>query len=262
MDTANDLSCVGVGIALGAHLTPSARSRIETADVVFVAVSDPLVELWIQTMHADARSLQPFYREGLSRQRSYDGMHDAILAEVCGGRRVCVALYGHPGIFAWVGHAAIRSARALGYQAAMLPGISAEDCLYADLGIDPGTHGVTHLEATQFMVERHRIDKAGYLVLWQAGVAGDRSLARFGTGSAYRALLRDVLQRDYPLEHPVVIYRAATLATAQPRIEHAVLADLAALRIELPDTLILPPAGTREADPEVLQRLRALDLQR
>ena len=64
----------------------------------------------------------------------------------------------------------------------MEPGISAEDCLYADLGIDPGSVGCQHYEASQFMFYRRRIDPSAYLVLWQVGIAGDRSLRRFATG--------------------------------------------------------------------------------
>ena len=58
------LACVGVGMTLGAHVGPRARAHIEQADVVFAAVSDPLVELWVQGMNADVRSLQPLYGEG------------------------------------------------------------------------------------------------------------------------------------------------------------------------------------------------------
>src|SRR5690606_37432637 len=58
------LSCVGLGMMLGAHIGPRARATIEQADVVFGAVSDPLVELWLQQMNADVRSLQPYYAEG------------------------------------------------------------------------------------------------------------------------------------------------------------------------------------------------------
>ena len=56
METTGSLACVGLGMTLGAHLTPRSRSHIERADVVFVAASDPLVELWVQEMHADVRA--------------------------------------------------------------------------------------------------------------------------------------------------------------------------------------------------------------
>jgi hypothetical protein len=109
-------------------------------------------------------------------------------------------------VFAWAPHKSIEIARSEGYAAHMEPGISAEDCLYADLGIDPGKFGCQHYEASQLLFYERRIDPTAYLVLWQVGLIGDQSLARFSTGPAYRQVLVDVLARDYPLEHEVIIY--------------------------------------------------------
>ena len=73
------LACVGLGMMLGAHLTPRARSTIEQADVVFVLASDGLVERWVEQMHADVRSLQPYYAEGKSRRLTY-GVNVPVLS--------------------------------------------------------------------------------------------------------------------------------------------------------------------------------------
>ncbi len=160
------LACVGMGMTLGSHLTPLARNNIEQADVVFAALSDGVVELWLQRMHPDVRSLQPYYAEGKSRMKTYRQWVDLMMTEVRAGKKVCGVFYGHPGIFAWSPHKAIEVARAEGFPAYMEPGISAEDCLYADLGIDPGRFGCQHFEASQLLFYERRIDPAGYLVLW------------------------------------------------------------------------------------------------
>src|SRR5690349_23128160 len=93
------VAVVGLGMTLGAHLAPRARTYLEQADVVFAAVGDPLAELWLQDLHPDVRSLQPFYAEGKPRHDTYREMVAAVLAEVRAGRRVCAAFYGHPGVF-------------------------------------------------------------------------------------------------------------------------------------------------------------------
>jgi uncharacterized protein YabN with tetrapyrrole methylase and pyrophosphatase domain len=253
------LACVGVGMTLGSHLGPLARSYIEDADVVFVAVSDPVVELWVTQMNRDVRSLQPFYREGKSRAETYREMVEAMLVEVRAGKNVAGAFYGHPGVFALPPHEAIRIARGEGYRVHMEPGISAEDCLYADLGIDPGTFGCQHFEASQLLFFKRRIDPTAYLVLWQVGVVGDQSLTRFSTGTAYRRLLVDVLARDYPLDHEVIVYRAATLPIQQPRMDRVTLGELSGASVELPDTLVIPPARALEIDEGMLKRLAALE---
>jgi precorrin-3B methylase len=258
---AGSLVCVGVGMTLGSHLTPLSRSYIEEADVVFAATSDGIVELWLGKMNADVRSLQSFYREGKSRAESYRQMVAAMLAEVRAGKRVCGAFYGHPGVFAGVPHEAIELARREGYEARMEPGVSAEDCLYADLGIDPGRYGCQHFEASQLMLYRRRIDPAAYLVLWQVGVAGDRSLMRFATGGDYRQVLVDVLTRDYDPGHEAIVYKVATLPTQRPRIERTTIAQLPATDIDMHATVVIPPAAPMQPDEQIRERLAALDRQ-
>jgi siroheme synthase len=253
------LVCVGIGITLGAHISPMARSHIENADVVFTGVSDGIVELWLKEMHKDVRSLQPLYGEGVPRMDTYRAMVETLLAEVRQGRRVCGVFYGHPGVFAWAPHKAIAQARQEGYAAHMEPGISSEDCLYADVGIDPGSVGCQHYEASQFMVYRRRIDPSAWLVLWQVGLAGDRSSTRFATGPAYRQLLVEVLARDYPLEHQVILYQAATLPIQMPRVERLALADLPTASTDMGDTLAIPPAHPMRPDPAIRAQLAALD---
>ncbi|HTA64940.1 MAG TPA: SAM-dependent methyltransferase [Xanthomonadaceae bacterium] len=253
------LICVGTGITLGSHLGPLSRSHIEQADVVFSAMSDGIVEQWIAGMNKDVRSLQPYYREGKSRMRTYREMVAAMLTEVRAGKKVVAAFYGHPGVFAWAPHKAIAVARKEGYAAHMEPGISAEDCLYADLGIDPGEFGCQHCEASQLLYYKRRIDPTAYLILWQVGAVGDRAQARSSPDDAYRQVLVDRLAEDYPLRHRVTIYRAATLPIHAPRIERTTLRKLATAHIELPDTIVIPPAQKLEPNAKILRRLARLD---
>ena len=259
MQQQGSLACVGLGMMLGAHLGPRARSHIERADVVFVLVSDPLVELWLQELRVDARSLQPYYMEGKLRQDTYREMVEAMLDEVRKGRSVCGVFYGHPGVFAVVPHRAIERAREEGFSATMEPGISAEDCLYADLGIDPGTFGCQHYEASQLMFYQRRIDPSAFLVLWQVGVAGDRSFSRFATGAEYRRLLLAVLAQDYPLTHEVIAYEAATLPITTPRMQRMPLSGIVDAKLSLQTTLVIPPACAMQANQAMLDRLAELD---
>lgn len=259
MNGSGSLVCVGIGMTLGSHITPLARSYIEQSDVVFAGVSDGIIEMWLSKMHKDVRSLQALYREGKSRMDTYRQMVDMMLAEVRAGKKVCGAFYGHPGVFAWPTHKAIQLARNEGYPAHMEPGVSAEDCLYADLGIDPGKYGCQHYEASQLMLYRRTIDSSAYLILWQVGVAGDRSLARFSTGAAYRQVLLDVLAREYPLDHKVFIYKAATLPTQKAHIERIALAALPEADVDLHATLVIPPAADLLPDRTMRRRLATLD---
>ncbi len=253
------IACVGIGMTLGSHLTPLARSHIQQADVVFVAVSDNVVEMWLERMHPDVRSLQPYYGEGKPRIDTYREWVEVMMAEVRSGKRVCAVFYGHPGIFAWSPHKVIEVARAEGFAALMEPGISAEDCLYADLGIDPGKFGCQHVDASQLLFYEKAIDATGYLVLWQVGVAGNRSIAAPGQSTAYLELLVELLGEQYPLDHELTVYRGATLPIESPRIRHLKLCDLPRACISAEETVVLPPASPLRRNTRFAARLAQLD---
>ena len=258
MQKTGSLVCVGTGMTLGSHISPLSRSYIEQADVVFLLVADGITEQWVQQMNNDVRSLQPYYQTGVSRMLSYQQMVAAMLAEVRQHKKVVGAFYGHPGVFAWVPHKAITEAKAEGFAAHMEPGISAEDCLIADLAIDPGTCGCQHFETSQFMFYKRTIDSAAYLILWQVGVAGDRSLAKRSTDGRYRQLLIEVLAEYYPLSHQVILYEAVTLPIQQPRITTLTVAELVSAEMDPKTTLVIPPATKMVANQQMLDKLAAL----
>src|SRR5690606_22489143 len=136
------------------------KSHIEQADVVFCAAADSLFELWVNEMNADVRSLQGYYAEGKSRYDTYKQMVNAIMTEVRAGKKVVAAFYGHPCVFARVAGDVIEVAEQEHFPAQIEAGISAEDCLYADLRIDPGKFGCQHFETSQLMrSEERRVGK-------------------------------------------------------------------------------------------------------
>ena len=244
----------------GAHIGPRSRSEIEDADVVFFLLSERVSELWILELRPDARSLQPFYAVGKPRTESYREMVSAIMEAVRAGFRVCGVFYGHPGVFAGVAHRVVAAAREEGFEAEMHPAVSAEDCLYADLGIDPGTYGCQHYEASQLMFYRRRLDASACLVIWQIAMAGDRSVSRIGTGAPYRRLLIDLLvEEGVPRDHEVIVYEAATLPICRPRMDRIPLHHLEHCELHMHTTLVVPPARPLERNHEMLRALQSLE---
>ena len=139
------LVIVGTGIRTVGQLTMEALAWMQRADEIIHLVADPVAEALIAGLKPGKEfTLQGFYSEGKPRAESYDEMIEFILSRVRAGVLVCGAFYGHPGVFAYPPHESIRRARAEGYAAWMLPGISVEDCLFADLGVDPGLADVSH----------------------------------------------------------------------------------------------------------------------
>lgn len=241
MNKKGRLVCVGTGIKLMVHMTPVSKQYIERADIVFLAVASSLMGSWIKELNSNIHDLGQYYQEGKSRLDTYKEMIAAIMQEVREGKDVCAAFYGHPGVFALAPHKVIAIAKKEGYQAHMEPGVSAEDCLYADLAIDPGRLGCQHYETTQFMVHNKNIEPSAYLMLWQIGIAGDQELTQFATTEIKLGALRDKLFGIYPKDHEVILYESSTVLLKESRIEKIKLQQLANVETSLETTLVIPP---------------------
>lgn len=250
--TQGSLVAVGIGIRLAQQCTPEARHEIEAADVVCTGGGDPVTQRWLSGLNANTVSLQAHYRRGKSRRRTYEEMTEAILARVRAGKRVCAAFYGHPGVFVHCSHEAIERARSEGFEARMLPAVSAEDCLFADLGVDPGRAGCQSYEATDWLVNARVFDTGAPLILWQIAVVADRSLTELTSDPRRVAILSEVLMRYYPPEHIVTVYEAAIFPTGRPKVERLALRDLARARITQQSTLYVPRLAAPRADAERL----------
>jgi uncharacterized protein YabN with tetrapyrrole methylase and pyrophosphatase domain len=234
------LAVVGTGIQLVRQLTLEAREEIEHADEVLFVVADPAAAAWLLSLNPNARSLSGLYRPGIPRDRIYGEMVDEILGAVRAGERVCAVFYGHPGVYVQPSHDAIRRARDEGFAARMLPAVSAEDCLFADLGVDPGEHGWQSWEATDFLLRKRRPDPTSALVVWQVDGIGKRDWNLEPEPGGLRALAAALLER-YPPEHEVVFYRASVYPTVGSEIVTVPLADVAMLDAAPAPTLYVPP---------------------
>jgi uncharacterized protein YabN with tetrapyrrole methylase and pyrophosphatase domain len=233
------LVVVGTGIGF-ARITIEARAAIAAADEVLYLVSDPISSVGIEALNPRARSLDGLYEEGAPHRAVYERMAEAILAPVRDGKRVCAAFYGHPGVFVLPSHEAIARARAEGFDAAMLPGVSAEDCLVADLGVDPAVNGMQSYEAGDFLRRRPAIEPTTGLVLWQIGVVGARRHSSTASAPALGELVELLLER-YPADHGVVVYEASSYPHVAPLVRNVRLDELDAEAVTPASTLYVPP---------------------
>ena len=144
----------------------------------------------------------------------------------------------------------------MGLEAKALPGISAEDCLFADLLVNPGDVGCLSFESTDFMLYHRKWDPNSHLVLWQVGVIGllSQPFAAYDNRKGAQLLL-EYLQEHYPLDHEVTIYEAAQYPHFTPRIERYPLSALPEIEYSALTTLYVPPAKKSKRDDRVLERL-------
>jgi hypothetical protein len=89
-------------------------------------------------------------------------------------------------------------------------------------------------------------------------LAGELSLKRFETTSSRIQVLVDKLARDYPLDHTVILYEAATNPFEKTRIEQIPLRDLPTTPMTTATTLVIPAAYALKRDESIIAQLNAL----
>jgi uroporphyrin-III C-methyltransferase len=236
---------VGTGVGAPAHATLQSIALMRRAERLFYLVTDRFTEGWLKHLNRNAETLADLYGETIPRHQTYRAMTARITAAVRDGYQVCAAFYGHPGVFVESSHESVEILQKEGFSARMLPGISADACLYADLGVDPGICGVQSFEATDFLRFRRLFDPTSILLLWQVGVLGVATASRAPCRPDRLAALVSRLRRNYPARHPVVLYRAGQRPGQPPSTTVAFLAKLATVAVTPLDTLYVPPLKQR-----------------
>lgn len=241
-DRRGRLVVVGTGIQLIRQMTLESVEQIKRADRLIYLTPNPATARWLEGLNARCESLADCYAPGRHRLETYDEMVERIVSAVRKPQGVCVAIHGHPGVGVYASHKAIAIARSEGFQARMLPGVSAEACLVADLGVDPVVVGWQSLEASDFVRRSRHLDLTCAVILWQPGTVGVTT--GWFSEDAYRPglqALREVLRHYYPEGHPIFIYQAPDFSVSHPIIQQTSVAALAEADVTSLSTLYIPP---------------------
>lgn len=250
----SSLTVVGTGIKFLSQMTLEAKTYIESADKVLYLVNEPALKQWFNQVNENSESLDNLYFKHARRIEAYTAITDYILSHLTDSKHICVALYGHPAVFAKPALDAVRLAIQQGYDAKVLPGISAEACLFADLLIDPGACGCQSFEATDFMLFRRQFDVNSHLILWQPDVIGVQHHEE-GQNAEGVCILKEYLAQFYPLHHEIVIYEAAQYPGLKPTILKIQLNQLSGITLSSICTLYIKPLGKSERDNELAGKL-------
>ncbi|WP_170287462.1 SAM-dependent methyltransferase [Halioglobus maricola] len=245
------LIVVGTGIRATGQLTIETIAWIRAADKVLYITADPVAEEVIRSLNPDgAESLMDLYGSDKLRLDTYADIVERTMAYLHQGHRVCMAVYGHPGVLAMSTHEAVRRARAEGFSARMLPAVSAADCLYADLGVDE-FGGCISYEATDFLLNMRAIDPACHLILWQIGGVGVLTYETHHYPLQGLERLTQKLMAYYGPNHPVTLYEAPQFAGVEPIIGTGPLCQLPHSAPTPNATMYIPPLGKAQPDVQV-----------
>jgi precorrin-2 methylase len=250
------LTIVGTGISVG-QITMETRGYLASAEKVLYCVADAATERLILKLNSTSESIYGFYGEDKHRIETYEEMVARTMECVREGLDVCVAYYGHPGIFVYPSHKAIKIAQDEGYSARMIPAVSCIDCLFCDLGVDPAM-GCQIFEATDLMVRKRAIDTNSHIIIMQVGALGDLAFSFKGYGARklhkHLPTLGEYLAGYYPLEFGLKIYNASQFSICAAEIIDITVKELVNGSVKKIATLYIPPIDRPAIHLEMLDR--------
>ncbi len=254
----NTLMIVGSGIKFMSHLTIEAKACIEKADKVLYLVNEPAMQSWIQDVNKSSESLDFLYNKNDYREDNYRIISDYIIENLKKIKHLCVVMYGHPTVFAKSTLYAAQLAKEHGHNVIVMPGVSAEDCLFADLLIDPSSSGCQSFDATDFLLNQREYDLSCHLILWQVNVIGLLTKPINHNPEKGLQILSDYLSEKYSLNHEIIIYEAAQYPMLSCRIDKVNLVDLPKAEVTNLSTLYIPPASEKKSNLSMLKKLKSI----
>ncbi|HAT1815655.1 SAM-dependent methyltransferase [Legionella pneumophila serogroup 1] len=245
------LIVVGSGIKSISHLTEETKRVIQEADKVLYLVNEDILKQWIQREAKNSESLDSIYFSSDKRIEAYQALTNHIIEEYLKVSTLCVVFYGHPSIFADSALNAVREIKKNSGEAIILPAVSAQDCLFSDLEIDPGDQGCFSIEATELVLFERNIDIYGHLILWQVANFGRIDGEQTNTLS----ILKDYLYGYYPADYSICLYEAPSLPTYRPRIDWIQLCKLDQAVISSITSVYIPPIKKKALSNKYLRLL-------
>lgn len=219
---------VGVGIKFFSHVTQEGLSSITQSSKILYLLNEPASIEWLEKQNSFVESLDSIYFMFNDRFESYKSIANKIIEEAKQHKNICVVMYGHPIVLNMPTKLTVDMIKhnELNIDVAILPGISAENVLYCDLQIDPGTGGMQSYEATEFIEHKKKIDITSHLILWQVGFVGYKQIVRKIDNKNGLNLLKEYLLKFYEPDHTICLYEAAQYPHIAPKIIRVKLVNL------------------------------------
>ncbi|KTD17920.1 SAM-dependent methyltransferase [Legionella jordanis] len=239
------LTIAGTGIKFLAHLTTEVKGIIKSSSCVLYLLNEPAMKHWVLNNSKISFSLDEIYYSCEKRIDAYEKIVQVVLSYAGKYNDLVLLIYGHPLVFSSVAMKLIEQCSNSEMQLSVLPGISALDCLLADLRIDPAGAGLQCYDATLFINKNVEYSSSAHLILWQIAIVneikiikGEINKVTQKTGLSY---LKKILLNKYSANHPLILYVAALYAGVSSEIIELELDSLEEIEIPRLATLYIPP---------------------
>ena len=204
-ELSGSLVIVDTGVVAVNHVTVEGYLSIQQCDRVLFLGADPVVEHWILTLNKNVESLNSL--------ETADEIVERMLDHIRAGLAICLAYHGRSALNAQVVREAIALSRRENFPSTIVPGVSALDCLFSDLGLDPLRNGCQIFSAEYLLEHRRLPDPSAALIL---ALNEDTACAE----------LLELLRAEYGAEHEAIIYEPARYAVLEPVIRRAAIGSI------------------------------------
>jgi uncharacterized protein YabN with tetrapyrrole methylase and pyrophosphatase domain len=239
---------VGLGLRID-HLTGETDQALrESSHVYYVSHIPGIRQLLLDRCSHITDLAASCYAEGQSTYSAYRDMAATVInAALSLSEPVAFALYGHPLVLAQPSQLILTLATQLSLPTKVLPAISAMDCLFADLGVDPGSRGLQMHEATELLIYQRPILPDMATIIWQVGSLETALYTVRRSRPERLTRLKDFLLRFFPPDHDVFSVASAVEPNTSPDIRRFRITELAeyAPAFHYGTTLYIPPSEQR-----------------
>jgi tetrapyrrole methylase family protein/MazG family protein len=238
MSIKNLIIC-GAGIKSLSHHTKEFDVSVKSADIVIYLVNEPLLEIWLTKNTKKSFSLNPIYFSYPQRDQSYKKITETVISSFNDFDNVCLVFYGHPILLADSVNSIIKEAKTLDINVQVLPGISAFDCLLADLEINLNG-GCFLSEASHLIKNQIKLDTSNHVIIWQVGVIDVESpRTNEYKGNVWK--LKHELLKYYHKDSEVYLYEASIYPHIKPLIKKTKVGLIDKMEISSITTAYIPP---------------------
>ncbi|HUU84899.1 MAG TPA: SAM-dependent methyltransferase [Phycisphaerae bacterium] len=208
-----DIYIVGLGVLNVDHLTRETERVIRGSKEVLYVDTGVATRTYLESLCPRVTSLfETSYEEAGRRLNAYHHMAARVLDAALDHPPVTFAMHGHPIVGVYAPFLIRDLASLLSLEVRVLPGISAMDCLFAELMVDPCVTGMQMYEATDLLLRRRPLRSDVPALIWQIGTVETTLHSMRVSRPARFERLRTHLLRFYPPGHEVT----AAFSTPHP----------------------------------------------
>lgn len=197
-----DIYIVGSGIVSIDQMTKEAERAISKSnEVLYVDNGVGVFEYLSNRCENVTDLLSTSYVSGEHRLKAYQNMAARVVEAALLHPPVTYLLYGHPTVFAYPPELIQKLADLLDLKVKIYPGISAMDCIFAELHFDPGANGLQIYEASDILLRHIPLLPDIPALIWQIGALETSLYSSSRSKPSRFRRFEEYLLKYYPIGH-------------------------------------------------------------